>query len=385
MVQVLGRELIKQGHKVYVVGLYPHGYGQADYEDDQGVKVWRLRYRTDIGLIKNTYSITDILFLKILKYTSLLHWDSKLSTKSLFDLIRKLIDEYSIEVIEIPDWNTFLQNSFAKTEIPVFKIPLVVKLHGSYSYLANEMTRPFNRRVFLSEKALLNRADALSSVSLYTACETKKLFDITKQISILHNSINVEPGIVSDRFEDKVIFSGALVKTKGIHSLLKAWNIIHREFPAVTLHLFGKGPVKQIKKMIEKDVLASVQFHGHISREILLKELSTAAIAIFPSYSECFSIAPLEAMAAGCAVIYTSRSSGPELISDRENGLLIDPDDINSIVNAVELLITNKDIRIKIAEMGRKLVSEKFNVIYAAQQHTEFYSRVIDEFRNKRQ
>jgi len=38
MVRMLGREMVKQGHTVCVAGLYPPGYGQADYEEDQGVK-----------------------------------------------------------------------------------------------------------------------------------------------------------------------------------------------------------------------------------------------------------------------------------------------------------------------------------------------------------
>ena len=45
--------MVRQGHSVYVIGLYLHGYGGADYEEDEGVRVWRLRYGTDIGLIRN--------------------------------------------------------------------------------------------------------------------------------------------------------------------------------------------------------------------------------------------------------------------------------------------------------------------------------------------
>jgi len=72
MVRMLGREMVKQGHNVYVAGLYPHGYGEADYEEDEGVKVWRLRYYTDAGIIGNRFSTRGKNMLRVLKYSLLL-------------------------------------------------------------------------------------------------------------------------------------------------------------------------------------------------------------------------------------------------------------------------------------------------------------------------
>ncbi len=383
MVNVLGRELIKQGHNVFTVGLYPHGYAQADYEEDQGVKVWRLRYKTDIGLIRNNYSTADILFWKCLKYSTFLHWDTRISSSRLFNFIKKIIEQYRIDIIEIPDWNTFLHNSLTTIHVPAFKIPLVVKSHGTYSYFQNEMKRPLNKRIFHSEKTLLNRADRISAVSLYTAGETKKLFSLTRDFSILYNTINIQRDSRAEKIDSKVIFTGTLTEKKGIYSLLRAWNLVKQQAPSVELHIYGKGPVNELKKLLEKEALASVHFYGHVSREILLNELATAAVAVFPSYSECFSLAPLEAMAAGCAVIYTSKSSGPELVMDGENGLRVDPDDVNAIVKAITLLIKDKELRQTIADAGKRSVSEKFNVANSAKQHIDFYNEVITEFKRK--
>lgn len=384
MVKVLGREFVKQGHNVYVVGLYPHGYSQANYEEDQGVKIWRLRYRTDTVLIKNNFSITDILFLKFLKYSGVLHWDARVSSTALFNFIKNMIGQYHIDIIEMPDWNTFLHNRLTTLSIPVFKVPLVVKLHCSHSYLLNEMNRPLNKRIFEAERHLLQRADRVSAVSLYTASETKKLFGYTKEISILYNCINIPMVYDKKQFGNKVIFTGALTKIKGVHSLLKAWNLVNMQFSSLTLHIYGKGPINDLKKMLTKDASPTVTFHGHVDRETLLEELSTATVAVFPSYSECFSMAPLEAMAAGCAVVFTTKSSGPELITDMENGLLVDPDDINAIANAIILLTENKKLRCTIAGAGKKLVTEKFNISYAVQQHIKFYVSTINEFSERK-
>ena len=284
----------------------------------------------------------------------------------------------------MPDWNTFLHNSLTTVHVPVFKIPLVVKLHGSYSYFRNEMNNSLPKKIFFSEKNLLNRADMISAVSLYTASETKKLFGITKDLSILYNTISIPRNSMVEKIDNKVVFTGTLTKKKGIYSLLKAWNFVKSKIPSVTLHVYGKGPVNELKKMLEKEALATVTFYGHVSRETLLNELATSAIAVFPSYSECFSLAPLEAMAAGCAVIYTSKSSGPELIVDGVNGLLVSPDDINAIAKAIILLIDDKKLRKTIADAGKRSVSEKFNVVNSAQQHIAFYNDVIREFTGRK-
>jgi glycosyltransferase involved in cell wall biosynthesis len=88
-------------------------------------------------------------------------------------------------------------------------------------------------------------------------------------------------------------------------------------------------------------------------------------------------------MAAGCAVIYTLRSSGPELITDKVNGLLIDPDNADAIANAILLLIQNEALRTTIAKAGRELITEKFNIDNSAREQVAFYNKVVGKFATK--
>jgi len=60
---------------------------------------------------------------RLLKYSLVLQADVLLSVKRLFRLINTIIQEEAIEIIEMPDWNTFFQNSFVKINIPVFPYP----------------------------------------------------------------------------------------------------------------------------------------------------------------------------------------------------------------------------------------------------------------------
>ncbi|HTQ26911.1 MAG TPA: glycosyltransferase family 4 protein [Puia sp.] len=382
MVQTLGRELVRQSHEVYVVGLYPHAYGGLDFEEDQGVKVWRLRYRTDIGLIGNNFSRKDQWLWRLLKFSSLLQWDTYFSVKRLFRFIRKLVDKEKIDVIEMSDWNTFFQHSFLTIKTPSFEVPLIVKFNGSYSYFQREMGLPLKRYVYRSEYYQMHRADALCSVSRYTAAKTALLFRLHNPIEILYNSINIPLQNPAKAREKKIIFTGTLIRKKGIYSLVKAWNVVSKKHPDMALDIYGKGHVHELTALLEPTVTSTVHFHGHVSREKLFEELSSAIAAVFPSYAECFAFAPLEAMAVGCPVINSSRSSGPELITDQKNGLLIDPDDVEGLSRAILLMLENEDLRHQMALEGRRTIEMHFDVRDSVKQHVIFYQRISDQFKS---
>jgi glycosyltransferase involved in cell wall biosynthesis len=377
MVKLLANTLAQQGHQVYVLGLYPHGYGQADYEEDNGVKVFRLRYQTDWGLIRNNFSFADNLLYRLLRFTGLLHWDTKRSSQRLFNKVQELVQEHHIDIIEMPDWNTFLHTSRSPISIPHFGVPLVVKFHGGHSYLRHQAQLPVDPTIFAAEKALLQRATALVSVSQYTAQQTTALFGLDRPVTVLYNGIQLPPAANLPITAGKVVFAGALSVNKGAPVLLQAWNLVHQQCPNATLHLYGKGPVQQLKKILQHGAAPSVSFHGHVPRQEVLAALATAEAAVFPSQAECFALAPLEAMAAGCAVIYTQQSSGPELIADGQNGLLINPNSAEDIAAAIIQLLQDDTLRNRLAAAGKTTVAEKFNILHMAQQHITFYQGVI--------
>ncbi|HXB90705.1 MAG TPA: glycosyltransferase family 4 protein [Puia sp.] len=383
MVRVLGREMVRQGHTVYVIGLYIHGFGGADYEEDEGVKVWRLRYGTDAGWMRDEGSRLQKILLKALKFSMILQLDTLFSVGRLFRRISRMVREEGIDVIEMPDWNTFFQNSFLRINIPSFGAPLLVKFHGTDSYFRHELGRSVNPHVFALESALLRRADALASVSRYTAARTAALFALTRPIEILYNSIKL-PQLRDRASVDprKVIFTGSLLYKKGIYSLMEAWNIVALEHPDAALHIYGKGDADGLKKLLDPRTVKSVFFHGHVSREVLFGELATAAAAVFPSYSECFALAPMEAMAVGCAVVNSTRSSGPELVTDRVDGLLADPDRPEQIAAAIGVLLTDPVFRDSIAAAGKATVESKFNIQQSVPQHIAFYNKMINDFAN---
>lgn len=376
MTKVLARGMVKAGHQVLVAGLYVPGYGQKDYEEDEGVKVWRRRYRLDIGLIRNDYSLLDTILIRSFQMTGLLGWDARKSVLDFCRFVSELIEQYQVGIVEWPDFNEYfpyLPDSFSWPRLPA---PLIVKCNGTASYIARDMGERINQATWRQEKKHLDRADVLVAVSRYTADSYTSLYDNHRPVEILYNSIDVPANIYRPaEVTPTIVFTGTLTKRKGIYNLLKAWNSVHATRPDARLRVFGKGKVHLFLPSLGSAARGSVSFEGHVSRDQLYTAFSTATAAIFPSYNEAFANAPLEAMAVGCPVIYSTRASGPELIRSGENGLLVDPDNINQIADSILLLLEDADLRKQFSVNGRRTVEEKFDIHRSVSDHLELYEK----------
>jgi glycosyltransferase involved in cell wall biosynthesis len=375
-VHSLAHELHRIGHQVYVAGLYSFEYGGQDELNDRGVKVWRMRYGINAGSAKLLYRIIRKMpgFVKRRVYT-------KKSFGRFTDFIRQLVTREGIQIIEMPDWNDFGFTSHHAVRWPVFQVPVVLKLHGSHSYFASELGTPESRILAISDKALFETANAVSSVSKYTAEKTQSVFGIKRNIRVLYNGITIRATVKGPKQQHRVIFSGSLAPKKGIQDLLAAWNNVHRQMPAAKLIVCGKGDTVKYKNMLEPGVRESVTFRGHLAKADLQHELDIAVIGCFPSHSETFGLAAIEAMEAGNAVIFMKKMPGPEIVTDQITGLLVEPGNVAEITSALLKLLGNEALRATLSNNARREAERRFNIENCAREHIGFYTEVINNFR----
>ncbi len=361
MTQVLARALVQARHQVRVVGMYPRDYPAPDYEEDQGVRVWRLRRPARrFGWVPARYQ--------------------------LFVTIARWARRGEIDLVEVPDWEGWVAGW------PSLPVPVIVRLHGSISYFAAEQGQAIGRRVFWLERASLRRADFWCSVSRYTARKTQQLFGLRSDArAILYNPVKVppaaDPGIATE-FGKQVIFTGTLTAKKGIISLIKAWPRVIEACEEAELHIFGKdGRTKDgqsmqafLRALYNGRVEKSIRFHGHVDRAKLFETFQRARLAVFPSYAEAFAIAPLEAMAVGCPTIYSQRGSGPELIENGRDGLLIEPDQPHEIAEAIVRVLTDDRLARRLGEAGRERVMKNFSTPVLLASNEAFYQNCLSDF-----
>jgi glycosyltransferase involved in cell wall biosynthesis len=88
----------------------------------------------------------------------------------------------------------------------------------------------------------------------------------------------------------------------------------------------------------------------------------------------------MEAMACACPTIYSNRTSGPELVRDGVNGLLIDPDDPGAIATAIIRLLGDAALARRLGQAGRRHVAEHFSIDVLAAVNEAFYRDCLTRF-----
>lgn len=376
-VQLLARQMVKMGHRVVVAGFYSPGYGGSDEFDDEGVKVYRYRWGMD-KLLANEHNLSIRILKRFLKISGFLDRDIRNGLSVYSKRLEELITLYQVDIIEMPDYNDYIRHCGAYIPFPKLSVPYVVKMNGSITYFNREANMPLLTHIYKMEREIINGASAVAAVSKYTANKSADYFEYQGDIAVIPNGINTAIAIdKTNKITNQVIFTGTLVEKKGIHQLAKAWNIVNSQMPDAMLLVLGKGERQKIIDLLDETARKTATFMGHIDKYELYGHLTRSAVAVFPSYAEAFALAPLEAMACGTAVLNSARTSGPELVENGVNGLLIDPDDVGQIAATILQLLNDLYLQSKIASAGNQTVKDKFDIKIIADKNIAFYNKVI--------
>jgi glycosyltransferase involved in cell wall biosynthesis len=109
--------------------------------------------------------------------------------------------------------------------------------------------------------------------------------------------------------------------------------------------------------------------------------MNIADIFVLPSLSEGAANAAMEASASGLPVIATAVGEVPEIIVPGVTGELVEPKDVDGLVNALEKLIGNLPLARKMGEVGRKRMVEKYTWGKICQAIETEYGKVIAGFK----
>ncbi|MBN2412544.1 glycosyltransferase family 4 protein [candidate division KSB1 bacterium] len=194
-----------------------------------------------------------------------------------------------------------------------------------------------------------------------------------EKIKVIYNGIDPEPFTTqpavnlrkewSDDPGVKFIgFVGQLDERKGLANLLRAFLKAREKIAKAHLVIAGEGPLlDEIKTYCaENDLTGKVHLLGFQDK---INELMKAFdCLVLPSLWEGFGIVLIEAMAAGKPVITTNVSSMPEIVVNRETGLIVPVNDVQSLTEAILEIMQKPGLARKWGEQGRQRVMEKFTI-----------------------
>jgi glycosyltransferase involved in cell wall biosynthesis len=85
----------------------------------------------------------------------------------------------------------------------------------------------------------------------------------------------------------------------------------------------------------------------------------------------------LEAMAMDVPVAATRVAGVPQLIRDRDNGLLIEPGDVGALTCALQELFENPELRTRLAQSGRRTVTTSYDFERRIKRLSDLYDRLL--------
>ena len=297
-------------------------------------------------------------------------------------LINKLVRENKIELLEAPDWTGITSN--IKPNCPV-----VIRLNGSDTYFCHLDNRPVKFFNKFREKRALKNADALLSVSQYTADLTKELFSLQRDFTVIPNSIDIDKFSFDAKIEvqeNTILYFGTLIRKKGLLELPLIFNEVHKKNNQAKLILVGRDASdiisgnnstwEMMQSLFNKEALQNVDYIGSVSYDKIKEHISSAAVCVFPTFAEALPVSWIEAMAMQKAIVASDIGWATEVIDDCVDGFLSHPKNHNLFADRILELLDNQKLRNQFGAEARKKVTQKFSIEIIAKQSTDFYQKI---------
>jgi sugar transferase (PEP-CTERM/EpsH1 system associated) len=180
--------------------------------------------------------------------------------------------------------------------------------------------------------------------------------------------------------ESDILFGyvGRISAEKGVDRLLYAFSKLNKSYRNVRLAIAGDGPIfGAIKILADKlDIGASVIFLG--SRDDVHEVYSCFDVFILPSLVEGLSNVILEAMASGLAIVATDVGGNSELITHRESGIIVAPDSVEQLHQAMETLVEDRKQRESLASAALSRAHSGFSLNRMIHQYSDLYESLAN-------
>jgi len=248
----------------------------------------------------------------------------------------------------------------------------------------------FPHKSFLHKFALkysLSKADKILSTSHVMAKETKLYTG--KDIEVTPFGIDMEqfkPMDVKSLFNKDDIVIGTiktLEEKYGIEYLIKAFKIVSDTYQNLPLNLLivGGGSLDRELKQLTKDLNIEDQtiFTGKVPFSDVSKyhNMLSVSVSVSVSDSESFGVAIMEASSCAKPVVVAKVGGLPEVVEDGVTGFVVPPRNEQETAKAIEKLLLDAELRVKIGNNGRDRVRALYNWDDNVKQMMDVYKEVI--------
>ena len=160
----------------------------------------------------------------------------------------------------------------------------------------------------------------------------------------------------------RILTVGRLDNMKGVAILIEAVAELRRRGAPVALTVVGDGPQRDhLQRLAARDSIDQlITWAGTVGQDGIRAQYHAAHVFCLPSFAEGIPVVLMEAMSTGLPVVANHITGIPELVEDEVSGLLVRPGRSDLLVQALERLVGDFDLRARMGRAGREKVLHEF-------------------------
>lgn len=218
---------------------------------------------------------------------------------------------------------------------------------------------PNNQKLY---RNLFSKADLVLVLSEQWRRWIKDALGLTEHIEVLYNPcpiVELKPELK----QNEILFAGTVIPRKGYADLIRGFAKIASNHLDWKVVIAGNGEIDKAKAVAKEcGIENQVEFLGWVSGQAKDLAFQRASIYCLASDGEGFPMGVLDAWAYGIPCVVTPVGGLPDIVVDGENALVFPVGDVDVLARQLERMISDDDLREKIAYASLELAHTTFNV-----------------------
>lgn len=256
-------------------------------------------------------------------------------------------------------------------------VPFLVTVHGLDVFSTNQVKGLAGKWAERLSRLVYRSARSIICVSQRVRDQLIAGMPDSANTTVIHNGVDSELFCPADSAapSNAILSVGNLIPSKGHALLVRAFSRIRERFPPLVLEIVGEGQeLPRLEGLVSNLAIADkVHFLGRQNRRDVAHAMQRCALFALPSSYEGLGCAYLEAMSAGKAVIGCSGQGIEDVVRHGVNGWLIPPDNLEEMITALSLLLSNGQLRCKLGRAARETIVQNFTFEHQADHLSRVY------------
>lgn len=304
--------------------------------------------------------------------------------KYLQNYTNKVIQKEGIDLIEAPDWTGI-------TAFMRFKVPLVIRFHGSDTYFCHLEQRHQKWKNRWFETIAVRRAQAYIAPTKYAGEVSAKLFGLSEQkVKTIHYGLDLTQfqNEKPEYFEKGLIlYIGTIIRKKGVLELPSIFNLVRKQCPEARLVLVGSDSAdiqsgsastwELVEQQCNEEDRAYVTYLGKIPYNEVQEYMKKANVCVFPTYAETLGMVTIESMAMQKPVVNSSLGWAQELMEDGKSGFLVHPSHHEEYAHRIITLLKEEALCREMGVAANTFVTQRFDIQKIVKENIRFYKTIL--------